>query len=53
MKFFLSLQTWFYDNCMVLKPGNPDESDLVLEDSTEILSAEEYTVLGVRIDNSK
>ena len=45
---------------MVLNPGkccymsfgsNPDKSDLILEDSTKILSAQEYVVLGVTIDN--
>ena len=45
---------------MVLNPGkccymsfgsNPDKSDLILEDSTKIPSAEEYTILGVTIDN--
>ena len=59
-KIFLSLQKWFYDNYMVLNPGkccymsfgsNPDNSDLILEDSTKILSAEEYVALGVTIDN--
>ena len=59
-KFFLSLQKWFYDNYMVLNPGkwcymsfgsNPDKSDLILEDSTKIPSAEEYLILGVTIDN--
>ena len=56
----LSLQKWFYDNYMVLIPGkcgymsfgaNPDKSDLILEYSTKISSAEEYLVLGVTIDN--
>ena len=28
-----------------------DKSDLILEDSTKILSTEEYLVLGVTIDN--
>ena len=59
-KNFLSLQKWFYDNYMVLNPGkccymsfgsNPDKSDLILEDSTKIPSAEEYAILGVTIDN--
>ena len=59
-KFFLSLQKWFYDNYMILNPGkwcymsfgsNPDKSDLILEDSTKIPSAEEYLILGVTIDN--
>ena len=59
-KIFLSLQKWFYDNYMVLNPGkccylscgsNPDNSDLILEDSTKILSAEEYVALGITIDN--
>ena len=45
---------------MVLNPGkccymsfesNPDKSDLILEDSTKISSAEEYEILGVTIDN--
>ena len=45
---------------MVLNPGkccymsfgsNPDKSDLILEDSTKIPSAEEYVVLEVAIDN--
>ena len=45
---------------MVLNPGecsymtfdyNPDKSDLVLEDSSKIPSAEEYVVLGVTLDN--
>ena len=45
---------------MVLSPGkccytsfgsNPDKSDLILEDSTKIPSAEEYVILGVTIDN--
>ena len=49
-KFFLSLQKWFYDNYMVLNPGkccymsfgsNPDRSDLILEDSTKLPSAED------------
>ena len=56
----LFLQKWFYDNYMVLIPGkcgymsfgaNPDKSDLILEYSTKISSAEEYLVLGVTIDN--
>ena len=59
-KFFLSLQKWFYDNYMVLNPGkwcymsfgsNPDKSDLILEDSTKIPSAEEYLILRVKRDN--
>ena len=59
-KNFLSLQKWFYDNCMVLNPGkccymsfgsNLDKSDLILEDRTKIPSAEEYVILGVMIDN--
>ena len=50
VKSFLSLQKWFYDNYMVLNQGkccymsfgsNPDKSDLILEDSTKIPSAEE------------
>ena len=45
---------------MVLHPGNccymtfgcnPDNGDLILEDSTKIPSAEEYVILGVTIDN--
>ena len=45
---------------MVLNPGkccymsfgsNPDKSDLILEDSPKILSAEEFIILGVTIDN--
>ena len=45
---------------MVLNPGkccymsfgsNPDKSDLILEDSTKIPSAEEYVILRVAIDN--
>ena len=60
IKSFLSLQKWFYDNYMVLNQGkccymsfgsNPDKSDLILEDSTKIPSAEEYAILGVTIDN--
>ena len=60
IKSFLSLQKWFYDNYMVLNQGkccymsfgsNPDKSDLILEDSTKIPSAEEYAILGVAIDN--
>ena len=31
--------------------SNPDKSDLILEDSTKIPSAEEYAILGVTIDN--
>ena len=59
-KKFLSLQKWFYDNYMVLNPSkccymsfgsNPDKSDLILEDSTKIPSAEECVILGVTIDN--
>ena len=59
-KNLLSPQKWFYDNYMVLNPGkccymsfgsNPDKSDLILEDSTKIPSAEEYVVLRVTIDN--
>ena len=41
---------------MVLNAGkcisyasNPDKSDLILEDSTKISSAREYTVLGITI----
>ena len=53
----LSLQKWFYENYMVLNPGkccymsfgsNPDKSDLILEDSTKIPSAEEYVILRVK-----
>ena len=56
----MSLQRWFYDNYMVLNPGkrcyrsfsfNLHKSDLILEDSTKISSAEEYEILGVTIDN--
>ena len=45
---------------MVLNPGkcyymsfgfNPEQSDLILEDSTKIPSAEEYVILGVTIEN--
>ena len=52
-KKFLSLQTWFYGNYMVLNPGkccylsfssNPDKSDLILEGSTRIPLAEEYVI---------
>ena len=59
-KFFLSLQKWFYDSYMVLNPGkccymsfssNLDKSDLILEESTKIPSAEEYVVLGFTIEN--
>ena len=59
IKSFLSLQKWFYDNYIVLNQGkccymsfgsNPDKSDLILEDSTKIPSAEEYAILGVTID---
>ena len=51
---------WFYDSYMVLNPrkccyvsfgSNPDKSNLILEDSTKIPSAEEYVVLGVTTDN--
>ena len=31
--------------------SNPDKSELILEDSTKIPSAEEYVILGVTIDN--
>ena len=50
---------WFCVNYIVLNSGkcyymsfgsNPDKSDLILEDNLEILSAEEYVVLGVSID---
>ena len=60
IKSFLSLQKWFYDNYMVLNQGkccymsfgsNPDKSDLILEDSTKIPSAEEYVILGVTTGN--
>ena len=56
----LSLQKWFYDNYMVLHPGEccymsfgspPHKSDLILEDSTKIPTAEEDVVLGVTIDD--
>ena len=59
-KNVLSLQKWFYDNYMVLNPGkccymsfgsNPDQSDLILEDSTKVPSAEKYVILRVAIDN--
>ena len=49
-----------YNNYMVLNPGkccfmslgsNSDNSDLILEDSTKILSSEEYIALGITIDN--
>ena len=58
--FFFSLQKWFYNNYMVLNPGkycymsfgfNPDKSYLILEDGTKILSAEEYVILRVTIEN--
>ena len=57
---FLSLQNWFSSNYVILNPGkccymsfgsNPDKSDLILEGSTKIPSAEEYVVLRVTIDN--
>ena len=57
----LSLQKWFYDNEVFLNEAflyfymsfnsNPDNSDLIPEDSTKITSAEEYVVLGVTIGN--
>ena len=59
-KNVLSMQKWFYDSYMVLNPrkccyvsfgSNPDKSNLILEDSTKIPSAEEYVVLGVTTDN--
>ena len=31
--------------------SDPEKSDLILENSTKILSAEEYVVLGVTTDN--
>ena len=31
--------------------SNPNQSDLILEDSIKNLSAEEYVILGVTIDN--
>ena len=31
--------------------SNPEKSDLILENSTKILSPEEYVVLGVTTDN--
>ena len=49
-KNFASLQKWVYDNYMVLNRGkccymsfgsNPDRSDLILEDSTKLPSAED------------
>ena len=62
IKKFLSLQKWFYDNYMALKPGkccymsfgfNLDKSDLILVDSTKLPLAEEYVVLGVSIETSR
>ena len=59
-KNFLSLQKWFYDSYIILKPGkccyksfgsNTDKSGLIPADSTKIHSAEEYVVLGVTTDN--
>ena len=53
-KRFLSLQKWFYGIYMVLNQckccymsfgSNPDKSDLIVEDSTQISSAEEYAIL--------
>ena len=55
-----SLHKWFYDSYMVLNLGkccymsfgsNLDKSDFILKDSTKILSAKEYVVLGNTIDN--
>ena len=52
-KHFLSLQKRFFGNCIVLNRGkyfytsfgsNPDKTDLILEDSTKIPSAEEYGI---------
>ena len=37
--------------CYMSFGSNPDKSDLILEDSTKIPSAEEYVILGVTIDN--
>ena len=37
--------------CYMSFGSNPDKSDLILEDSTKIPSAEEYAILGVTIDN--
>ena len=60
IKSFLSLQKWFYENYMVLNQGkccymsfgsNPDKSDLILEDSMKIPSADKYVILGVTIDH--
>ena len=31
--------------------SNPDKSDLILEESSKIPSADKYVVLGVTIDN--
>ena len=39
-------------NCCYMSFGsNPDKSDLILDDSTKIPSAEEYVILGVTIEN--
>ena len=37
--------------CYMSFGSNPDKSDLILEDSTKIPSAEEYVILGVTRDN--
>ena len=59
-KNFLSLKKWFYDRYVVSNPGkccymsfgsNPDKSDLILEDSMKIPSADKYVILGVTIDH--
>ena len=46
--------TWFLNpsKCYYMSFGsNPDKSDLILEDSTKIPSAEEYVILEVTTDN--
>ena len=37
--------------CYMSFGSNPDKSDLILEDSTKIPSAEEYVISGVTIHN--
>ena len=37
--------------CYMSFGSNPDKNDLILRDSTKILSAEEYVILGVTIEN--
>ena len=37
--------------CYMSFGSNPDKSDLILEDSTKVSSAEEYVILGVTIEN--